>query len=232
MQRALLNLKLSMVLVLLAAGMARAESTFVKPEDLSWDTILSGPPAPGSDVEKEEIAKLLEWQNKRTATDVARCKSEEKADPFIFSEVLGDKFNEKSLPVTARLLNDAATDVKAFTKLAKNKWARKRPPYVDPRITPCVAMEENASYPSAHAARGVVWSTILAQIFPEKKDELLERGKLIGKDRIIAGIHFPSDVDAGQTLGQAIVDKMLTNPAFQTALRQAKDECAKAHIAN
>ena len=62
---------------------------------------------------------MLEWQNKRTPTDVARCKAEEKADPFIFSDVLGDKFEEKSLPVTAKLLSDAAVDVKAFTKLAR-----------------------------------------------------------------------------------------------------------------
>jgi hypothetical protein len=232
MQKASVNLKLAMVLLLLAAGMARAESTFVKPEDVPWETILSGPPASGSDVEKEEIAKLLEWQNKRTATDIARCKSEEKADPFIFSDVLGDKFTETSLPVTSRLLSDAAMDVKAFTKLAKNKWERKRPPYVDDRIKPCVAMEENGSYPSAHAARGIVWGAILAQIFPDKKDQLLERGKLMGEDRVIAGIHFPSDVEAGQALGRAIADKMLNTPAFQTALAQAKEECAKAQIGN
>jgi acid phosphatase (class A) len=227
-----LNLRWLAVLVLLAVPFAHAESTFLKPEDVAWDTILTGPPASGSEVEKEEIAKLLEWQNKRTPSDVARCKAEEKPDPFIFSDVLGDKFAEVSLPVTARLLNDAAGDVKVFTKLAKAKWERKRPPYVDDRIKPCVPMEENGSYPSAHATRGVVWSIILGEIFPDKKDQLLARGKLIGEDRVIAGIHFPSDVAAGQSLGQAIAEKMLKDPAFQTALAQAKDECVKAQIGN
>jgi acid phosphatase (class A) len=146
--------------------------------------------------------------------------------------VLGDRFAEKSLPVTARLLKDAAGDVKVFTKLAKAKWERKRPPVVDDRIKPCVAMEENGSYPSAHAARGVVWSRILAEMFPDKKEQLLARGKLMGQDRVIAGIHFPSDVDAGQKLGEAIADQMLKNPAFQTELAAAKQECVNAQVGN
>jgi membrane-associated phospholipid phosphatase len=144
--------------------------------------------------------------------------------------VLGDKFTEPPLPITAKLLKDVESDIKAFTKLAKAKWDRQRPPAVDPRIQPCVALETNASYPSAHAVRGVVWSRILAEMFPDKKDALLERGLLIGKDRYIAGIHFPSDVEAGQKLGDAIADKLLANPAFVTAMKEAKEECEKAGI--
>jgi hypothetical protein len=221
----------TLAIVLLAANFAGA-STYIKPADVAWETILTGPPAAGSDIEKQEIATLLEWQNKRTATDEARCKSEGASDPsaFIFSDVLGDKFNEKSLPVTAKLLNDTAVDIKAFTKLAKAKWARKRPPAVDDRIKPCVPLEENGSYPSAHAARGIVWSIILAEMFPDQKDKLLERGKLMGQDRVIAGIHFPSDVEAGQKLGQAIAEKLLKDPAFKTALADAKAECEKAGV--
>jgi hypothetical protein len=229
MRKYLLSLQVLAMLALIA-GFAHAEAVFVKPDDVAWDTILTGPPASGSDEEKQEIAKLLEWQNKRTTADVLRCKAEEKADPFIFADVLGDKFAEKSLPLTAALLNDSAEDVKGFTKLAKAKWARKRPPYVDDRIKPCVTIEENGSYPSAHAARGIVWATILGQIFTDKKDRLLARGKQIGDDRFIAGIHFPSDVEAGQKLGQAIVEKMLKDPAFQTALNEARVECQKAGL--
>jgi acid phosphatase (class A) len=215
--------------VLLAACIAAAP-VFIKPEDVSWETLLSGPPAAGSDTEKAEIAKILEWQNKRTATDVARCKSEETPDPFIFSDVLGDKFVEKDLPITAKLLKSVQGDVKGITTLAKAKWARKRPPYVDDRIHPCVTIEENGSYPSAHAVRGVVWTKILAEIFPAKKDYLLKRGLLMGEDRVISGIHFPSDVEAGQKLGDAIAEKLMADPAFATALQAAKEECEKAGV--
>jgi hypothetical protein len=218
--------KLLLALLLLTAGFAQAASNYIKPSDVSWETILSGPPAADSDQQKQEIATLLEWQNKRTATDIKRCQSEVNPDPFIFSEVIGDKFIEKNLPITATLLKDTAADVKAITKLAKAHWDRKRPPAVDSRIKPCVDLETNASYPSAHATRGIVWARILGEIFPDQKDKLLERGKQIGDDRFIAGIHFPSDVAAGQQLGDAIFDQLMKNPGFVKSLDEAKKECA------
>ncbi len=224
--------RLSVVLLLLVASFARAEAVYIKPADVDWENLLSGPPAAGSDVEKQEIATLLEWQNKRTASDVARCKAEETPDAFIFSGVIGDGFTEQSLPITAKLLKDVAGDIKPITKDAKAKWARKRPPYVDDRIKPCVTLEENGSYPSAHAVRGIVWSTILAELFPEKREKLLARGKLMGEDRVIAGIHFPSDVEAGQKLGRAIAEKLLANAEFQATLTAARQECEKAGLAH
>jgi acid phosphatase (class A) len=214
----------------MVACVATADPVFIKPADVDWQSLLSGPPAPGSDTEKAEIATLLQWQNKRTASDIDRCKAEEKANPFIFSDVLGDKFAEKNLPETDALLKQVQSDIKNFTDLAKAKWERKRPPYVDDRIHPCVKIEENGSYPSAHAVRGVVWSRILAEMFPGKKDALLKRGLLMGEDRVIAGIHFPSDVEAGQKLGNAIADKLLADPKFKPSLGVAKNECEKAGI--
>jgi hypothetical protein len=87
-------------------------------------------------------------------------------------------------------------------------------------------MEESGSYPSAHAVRGIVWASILSEIFPDKKKDLMARGQLLGEDRVIAGIHFPSDVQAGQKLGEAIFQKLMTTPDFKDALEQAKKECA------
>ena len=219
-----------LAVVLFAAGIAGAQPVFVAPSDVDWQSLLSGPPERGSDQEKQELATLLQWQEKRTASDVARCKSEAISDPFIFSEVLGDKFTEPSLPITSKLLKDVESDIKGFTKVIKAKYNRKRPPMVDPDIHPCVDKEETASYPSSHAVRGVVWSRILAEMFPDKKDQLLARGLQIGEDRYIAGIHFPSDVEAGQKLGNAIADKLLANQSFVNAMKEAKAECARAGI--
>jgi acid phosphatase (class A) len=216
---------LMVAMVCVAAG-----QPFITPQQLPWENILTGPPAAGSDQEKAEIATLLQWQARRTASDVLRCKSEEKANPFIFSDVLGDKFTSETLPITAALLKQVQADIKTFTTLAKDKWERKRPPYVDDRIHPCVVLEENGSYPSAHAVRGVVWSRILAAEFPDKKPQLLARGLLMGKDRVIAGIHFPSDVEAGQKLGDAIADKLLADASFKKSLDAAKAECDAAGV--
>jgi hypothetical protein len=222
--------RLFLLVAMLGSVAVAADSNYVKPTDIDWEKLIGPPPKAGSDEQNQEIAKLLEWQAKRTTTDVDRCKAEETADPFIFSGVLGDKFTAKDLPKTASLLKKIQEDVKGITTPAKAKFERKRPPAQDERIKPCVKMEENGSYPSAHATRGVVWSRVLAEMFPDKKDALLKRGLLMGEDRVIAGIHFPSDVAAGQKLGDAIADKLLADPAFQAAMKEAKAECENAGV--
>jgi acid phosphatase (class A) len=52
----------------------------------------------------------------------------------------------------------------------------------------------------------------------------LKRGQEIGWDRVIAGVHFPSDVYAGRVLGQTLAQAMLKSPDFQRRLTQAKAE--------
>ena len=43
----------------------------------------------------------------------------------------------------------------------------------------------------------MVWATILVEIYPDQKEAILARGRQIGTDRSIAGMHWPSDVVAG-----------------------------------
>ena len=53
-------------------------------------------------------------------------------------------------------------------------------------------------------------------------------GRNLGWDRVLIGKHFPTDVQAGRVLGQAIVREMLASPAFQHDLAAAKAEVQAA----
>ena len=76
----------------------------------------------------------------------------------------------------------------------------------------------------------MLWATLLSEMFPEHKEELIKLGKQYGDDRVIAGMHYPSDIAAGQKLGEAIAKKMVGNYEFKVALEKAKQEClAGAH---
>jgi len=55
----------------------------------------------------------------------------------------------------------------------------------------------------------------------------MARGRQIGDDRFLAGMHYPSDVAAGQKLGAEIARRLLANPDFREQLRQAARECRK-----
>jgi hypothetical protein len=167
---------------------------------------------------------MLALQAQRTPDEVRRCRSEEKVTVFAFATVLGPSFNAENLPFTARLMSDVYDEAKKDSDAAKNRWGRTRPPISDPRIHPCVAFENSPSYPSGHAVRGMVWAMLLADIFPEQHDALMARGRQIGEDRFLAGMHYPSDVTAGQKLGAAIARRLLAERTFRHVLGKAKEE--------
>jgi acid phosphatase (class A) len=207
-------------------------AAFITPEQFDFKSIMGDPPADGSPEHKQEVDRMLDLQAARTPDEERRCKSEEEVTVFGFSTVLGDDFNEKNLPVTAKVMADAYSDAKNVSGAAKLTWRRVRPPLAEPRIRPCVALEHTASYPSGHAIRGIVWATLLAEIYPDKRDALMDRGKQIGDDRFLAGMHYPTDVAAGQKLGAAIAKALLANVEFKAELETAKAEClAKAAAA-
>jgi len=50
----------------------------------------------------------------------------------------------------------------------------------------------------------------------------MERARQIGWDRVIAGVHYPSDIAAGRVLGLAIGEDMLASPDFKAELAKVK----------
>jgi acid phosphatase (class A) len=141
--------------------------------------------------------------------------------------VLGPSFKADALPVTDAMLKKVSADAATVIGQAKAIWDRKRPWVVDERITPCIPKPADASYPSARTVRSHVWATVLGELFPAKKAELLAAADQVAKNRVEAGVHYPSDIEAGKKLGLAIAAKILATPAFKADLAAAKAEVAK-----
>jgi acid phosphatase (class A) len=214
-----------------AHGQTTQPQSGLAPDDFDFKQLLGDPPAAGSKEEKDEIGKLLEMQKDRTPEEIKRCKDEVEVQPFVFSMILGDWFSAANLPETDKLLKMATKDAKPIFGAAKAVWNRQRPFLVSDQIHPCVEEEKSASYPSGHATRGMMWATIIVELLPSgvpasDKELIIDYGREIGDDRALAGMHFPSDVIAGQTLGKEIARRLLADPNFQAQLEKAKAECA------
>jgi acid phosphatase (class A) len=65
---------------------------------------------------------------------------------------------------------------------------------------------------------------VMMEAAPMQASTLISRAVGYGNSRVVCGLHFPSDVEAGRLIGAAIVDKLLAVPEFRRDLRCAKRE--------
>ena len=196
----------------------------LRPTSVDAVKLLPAPPSAGSVETQEELKLLRRLQKHRTPEDIERCKAEAKLDMSAFQLLFGPWFKAENLPEMQKLFKQVHAQAKSISDPAKKQFNRPRPYKADLRIDPPLDKEDEPSYPSGHATRGILYALILCEIAPEKKEALLERGREIGWDRVIAGVHYPSDVAAGRTLGQALMQSLLTDPIFRERLEKVKLE--------
>lgn len=222
--------------LLLAALLACASATANAParpaaapaaavaSDLASDLVaaIPSPPAVGSDEQKADLAIVLWVQRTRTPADVDRAKLTAKLGPEAFAPAMGAGWDAAKYPKTVALLKDARARARSTLHAAKERFARKRPYDADPRATPAIDREPSSAYPSGHATYGMVLAHTLAELAPDRRDAVLKAGAGIGHDRVVGGVHWPSDVVAGQQLGSALADRILSDAAFKRALEEVR----------
>lgn len=145
-----------------------------------------------------------------------------------FTCALGIPITEIGTPHLYMLLRRTLADAGLSTYTAKNKYRRKRPFMVNkaPMCTPDEEehLKKDGSYPSGHTAIGWAWALILAEIAPERGDEILARGRAFGESRNICNVHWHSDVVEGRFMGAAAVARLHADPGFRAEIEAAKAE--------
>lgn len=84
------------------------------------------------------------------------------------------------------------------------------------------------SYPSGHATVGALMAILLADMVPERRTELFAKGWQFGEARIISGVHFPTDVEAGRILGSVLAELMQQDAQFRVDQGVARRELRAA----
>lgn len=186
------------------------------------------PPAANSALEIAERAIVRgPWSAERRA----QALEDNAIDPFAaFDSVLGPQFNGASLPATLAVLDRAGRAAGFAGDPVKFIHRRPRPFVTDSSITPCIPDDERLrasfSYPSGHAALGFAWGLVLTELVPSRADALIERGRDFTWSRVVCGVHYPSDVEAGRTVAAAAVARLHADPDFQRQLAAARTELA------
>lgn len=187
------------------------------------------PPAPLSDsaVTKQEIQELLRWQAARTPDQVAFAQADANITVFRFADTLGPTFTPENLPFLDKFFQSCVANVGLLTNAAKVFYHRPRPYVVDPAIHPVVPKPGNDSYPSGHSTEGHFFAIVLADMVPEKAAELHARGDRFALNRVIGGVHYPTDIEAGKLSAIVIAERLFTSAEFRNDFEKARRELRK-----
>jgi membrane-associated phospholipid phosphatase len=92
---------------------------------------------------------------------------------------------------------------------AKYTYWAVRPFQLDPTITTVFTTPNHPSYPSAHSCLSAAYGAVLGQLFPREAGYYTALTNDIGEARIMGGIHFRTDCDAGLALGRQVAGVVL-----------------------
>ncbi|MBL9096684.1 MAG: phosphatase PAP2 family protein [Alphaproteobacteria bacterium] len=150
-----------------------------------------------------------------------------------FADHLGLTIDRKTLPRLVRLLNRVSEDALAAASEAKKRFPRPRPfqRFALTRVCghatppkPDGTPKAGTSYPSGHAVVSWTAALVMMETAPAQASALVTRAVDYGESRVVCGVHFPSDIEAGRIVGAAVIDKLFTAPEFRRDLACAKQE--------
>jgi acid phosphatase (class A) len=188
------------------------------------------PPPPSADGPLE-LAERAIVRGPWTAERRQQAVEDNQIDPFAaFDNVLGPNFTGANFPATAAVLDRAGRAAGFAGDPIKFLHRRDRPFVHDDSIVTCIPRPTSYSYPSGHAALGFGWSLVLAELIPSRADAIINRGRDFTWSRVVCGVHYPSDVEAGRTVAAAAIARLHADPDFQRELVAARAELAVAGL--
>ena len=198
-----------------------------KPEAAS---ILPPPPFPDSAEQNADLETVRRVSRAATPLEAAAAMSEKKFSVFNFTAAVGGYFNEASLPKTAAFFEKVQSDAAIVTDTGKDFFKRPRP-YVIDRTLANGKLETSYSYPSGHSTESMVLALVLADLVPDKHDDIILHARQMGWHRVQIGRHYPTDIYAGRVLAVAIVKQLKKSDQFEADFNAAKAELAAAQAA-
>jgi acid phosphatase (class A) len=204
---------------------------YLRPGEVDLAKILPPPPKPDSPAQRRDLAVSLAWQERRTPAMVALAQADQDRSIFRFGVIFGDRFSKERLPKVAALFAKALDDERNVGGKAKTFWSRARPFVASKLIRPCVVEPPTDSYPSNHAATGALYAEILVRMLPEQRGRIRARADQYGRNRVICGVHYKTDVEAGEHAGAVEARAMFQNADFRRDFAAARIEIRRALLA-
>jgi acid phosphatase (class A) len=190
---------------------------------ISGETICSTfPDAPtlGSAVDNSDLAITLFVQNSRNKQQSEEAFLDKKYSIKLVTDVIDVNFESK-FPNTFELLKHADHDESLINQNLKMKAHRLRPFVQHPELVMPLFEVPDFSYPSGHSSGSELQARLLGLAFPARQEELLKRARQIADSRVIAGVHYTSDTEAGLHLGDLVFEALSSQEKFKNDFQRA-----------
>jgi acid phosphatase (class A) len=188
------------------------------------------PAAPDAADTRRELDELLALQQARTPGEVAAARADRKTEVSRFYGALGlDAQAPPKLPRTQKLAQRVEDDVRIYVRAAKDHFRRLRPYEIEPRLEPCIAdVKGDLSYPSGHAAFAWAMAGLLSDLVPERREALAARAAEFSRQRLVCGVHFPSDLAAGRLAAGWVLQSIRKEREYASEAAAAAAEVREA----
>ena len=212
---------------------ASAQAGLLEPAQFDASHFLPPPPGQDSAMTSKELAELRAIAASSSAEEKAAAAKDAKDEtPDIFNGVIG--FDIATKPETSKLLSMVAEEEDTDSKVAKAYFHRLRPYGADPSLKTCEPVKPGKaakpnSYPSGHATLAFSMGVVLADLMPAKSQAILARSGQYAERRLVCGVHYRSDIVAGQQFGTILALRLMENPAFRAQMEKARAELHAAH---
>jgi acid phosphatase (class A) len=217
-----------------------ARPGYLSPSDIAQQATAVPPvPAPGSAAEAEDRAASRRLTALEDTDRWLLATRHAEVRPALalahFDCALGFRIEAAEAPHLTALLARVLHDANEAAEQAKARAHRPRPVGDNPERRSCQvltpAQRATPSYPSGSASVGAAYGTVLAALVPDRAAEVAGIGRQIAISRMICGMHYPSDVEAGAALGERVAQAILASPTFPADAAQAREEIAAARAA-
>ncbi len=145
---------------------------------------------------------------------------------------LGAKVDLTPASALGRLMARSGLTLSAASERSKAIWKRDRPYVGEAGAVTCDPDanfgSQSPSYPSGHGAIGWMWGLMLAELAPDRSNELLAWGAELGDNRVACRVHYPSDIAAGRTMGAALLARLHGDAGFRADMEAARAEISAA----
>ena len=198
---------------------------FTDAKEINLVDLLKPPPALHSPEMQAELAEILNLQVTRSKAMEERAAADAEENIWRFSDAVNNPaFTKEKLPKFAAFFDRIVETEDAVTDPYKAVWKRPRPHLYSDLVKPCVPLSKSGSYPSGHTTLGTLMGIVLSDMLPEKRDIIMARAWEYGENRLIGGIHYESDIEAGRISGTVIAQVILEHEDYKTEFAAAKTE--------